>query len=160
LLLLLLLLLLPLQIVSGCSEETEQNRQALLRSATGVSGGRRCVAWLRAQATSMCTSIRTSTGACLIQLASQPASQASQPALLDTQWLCLLCCVRSPMNGDEYPPYNRPFSIQHWLEHSERPIAESTIIILDPDQMFLVCGCVWARACGGCGVWCLVSENA
>ena len=127
---LLLPLLLPLQIVSGCSEETEQNRQALLRSATGVLGGRRCVAWLRAQATSMCTSIRTSTGACLTCLTHTMAVTLT------------VLCVCSPMNGDEYPPYNRPFSIQHWLEHSERPIAESTIIILDPDQMFLVCACV------------------
>ena len=69
---------------------------------------------------------------------------------------CCVCCVCSlvrsrlacsPMNGDDYPPYNRPFSIQHWLEHSERPIAESTIIILDPDQMFLVCMCVRVCVC-------------
>ena len=47
----LLLLPLSLQIVSGCSEETEQNRQALLRSVTGVCSAAGWLAgWLAAAA--------------------------------------------------------------------------------------------------------------
>jgi hypothetical protein len=28
-------------------------------------------------------------------------------------------------------------AVQHWLQHAARPIAESTIAILDPDMLFL-----------------------
>jgi hypothetical protein len=38
-----------------------------------------------------------------------------------------------PDTGDEYPPYNRLFSLLEWLR-TERPVG--TVLILDPDMVF------------------------
>ena len=46
-------------------------------------------------------------------------------------------CRQPCKPGDDYPPYNRPMGIRDWLESSARPIEESIIAILDPDELFL-----------------------
>jgi hypothetical protein len=39
--------------------------------------------------------------------------------------------------NDAYPPYNRPFGLAHWLLYAYPPITEKTIVVIDPDMMFL-----------------------
>jgi len=41
------------------------------------------------------------------------------------------------MYGDAYPPYNRPFGLAHWALYAYPPITQKTIVIIDPDMMFL-----------------------
>lgn len=40
-----------------------------------------------------------------------------------------------PVTGDDYPPYNRIFALNAWLR--EAPPEEETILLLDPDNVFL-----------------------
>jgi hypothetical protein len=39
--------------------------------------------------------------------------------------------------GDAYPPYNRPYGLAHWLLYAYPPITEKTIVVIDPDMMFI-----------------------
>lgn len=39
--------------------------------------------------------------------------------------------------SDHYLPYNKPFSLRHWLSHSSVPIQEKNIALVDADFVFL-----------------------
>ena len=67
-----------------------------------------------------------------------------------------------PITGDEYTAYNKPFAIQHWLEHANP--AEDFVLIVDPDMVFFrpivpgdyqigpghAAAMVWERMHGAC----------
>jgi hypothetical protein len=41
----------------------------------------------------------------------------------------------SEVDGDKYPPYNRPHGIKHWLDHVD--VKERVVVVIDPDMLFV-----------------------
>ena len=37
---------------------------------------------------------------------------------------------------DHYNPYNKPFSLQHWLDNAVEPVTQDYILIVEPDTVF------------------------